>query len=361
MAGDFPAQSGLEGLCGRLNRRWKSLDRSREHTASLRKILADSLERLVPDDTSFVTYGSIARQEFSLGSDADWTLLVDGQADPGHLTVAQAIAKELQAKRIDPPGPTATFGSVTFSHELVHNIGGQFDTNKNTTQRILLILESVVMGRPEAYRRVVRAVLSRYLDNDISFLTQSRSGQHYKVPRFLLNDIVRYWRTMCVDYATKFRERQGAEWALRNAKLRMSRKLIFASGLMICFSCFLQPPPALATELFETPQGFEPLIIHLQSFVGRPPTDIMADAFSNYTDDATAIRFFDAYDRFIEIVSDGTKREHLERLAAEHAQRDEVFKEIRRVADEFQFALNELFFNSKDGRLRELTTKYGMF
>jgi predicted nucleotidyltransferase len=361
MANGPSAPSGLDGLCAKLNRRWKALDRAREQTASLQKALTETLVRLVPDDTSFVTFGSIARQEYSLGSDVDWTLLVDGQVDPGHFTVAQAISKELQANKLQPPGPTATFGSVTFSHELVHNIGGQSDSNKNTTQRILLILESVALGRPEAYRRVVRAVLSRYLDNDISFLTQSRSGQQYKVPRFLLNDIVRYWRTMCVDYATKFRERQGAEWALRNAKLRMSRKLIFASGLMVCFSCFLQPPPPVAKLLFETPEGFAPLVTHLESFVGRPPTDIMADAFGHYPDDATAAKFFDAYAGFIEIISDGSKREHLQRLEAQHAKRDRLFDEVRSLAEEFQPALNTLFFESQEPKLSELTRKYGMF
>lgn len=307
-----------------------------------------------------MTFGSIARREYTFGSDVDWTLLVDGQADPGHVTVAHAIRAELQAKNLQGPGPTLTFGSVTFSHELVHHIGGQTDSNKNTTQRILLLLESEPIGRCEAHRRVVRAILSRYLDNDISFLTQSRSGQHYKVPRFLLNDIVRYWRTMCVDYATKFRERRGAEWALRNAKLRMSRKLIFASGLMMCFSCYLQPPPPLV-DLWEVPNQFEPLVAHLQQFAEQSPLDIMADAFCQYADLATAVRFFDAYARFIEMMSDGTKRQHLENLAPEHARRDPLFTEIRRIADEFQEALNMLFFDSIDEKLRELTRKYGLF
>jgi len=218
MAGESQTAIGLEGLCAKLDRRWKPLDRAREQTALLKKILAESLERLVPGDTSFITFGSIARQEYTLGSDVDWTLLVDGLADPGHATIAHAIDKELHALNLHGPGPTATFGSITFSHELIHHIGGQSDSNQNTTQRILLLLESAPIGRPEAYERVISAILSRYLDNDISFLTQSSSGQHYKVLRFLLNDIVRYWRTMCVDYATKFRERQGAEWALRNTK-----------------------------------------------------------------------------------------------------------------------------------------------
>jgi len=56
---------------------------------------------------------------------------------------------------------------MAFSHDIVHQIGGQSDTNKNTTQRILLLLESTPIGeRREAYDRVIRAVIDRYLDED---------------------------------------------------------------------------------------------------------------------------------------------------------------------------------------------------
>ena len=46
---------------------------------------------------------------------------------------------------------------------------------------------------------------------------------------------------MAVDFASKQRDRAGEGWGLRNAKLRMSRKLIFASGLLVCFSANLDP------------------------------------------------------------------------------------------------------------------------
>src|SRR5215813_2951501 len=129
---------------------------------------------------------------------------------------------------------------MAFSHDIIHQIGGQNDTNKNTTQRILLLLESRAIGKnTQAYERVLRAVINRYLEEDNHPL--SHDGQSYRVPRFLLNDIVRFWRTMAVDFASKQRDRAGAGWGLRNAKLRMSRKLIFASGMLVCFSPTFDP------------------------------------------------------------------------------------------------------------------------
>jgi hypothetical protein len=51
--------------------------------------------------------------------------------------------ENLSAKEV---GREGLFGSMAFSHDLVHQIGGEDDTNRNTTRRILLLLESKVIG-----------------------------------------------------------------------------------------------------------------------------------------------------------------------------------------------------------------------
>jgi hypothetical protein len=183
-----------------------------------------------------VVSGSLARNEFTAGSDVDWTLLIDGQADPQHynLTAAiNAIVGEIAAK---PTGAEGTFSGMVFSHDLVHQIGGEDDTNRNTTRRLLLLLESSPVGRDDAYRRVIRNILNRYLLEDRGFW----KGSQFRVPRFLQNDFARYWRTMAVDFAYKLRKRSGKGWAIRNTKLRMSRKFIYASGLLACYRCHLE-------------------------------------------------------------------------------------------------------------------------
>src|SRR5260370_24135902 len=107
---------------------------------------------------------------------------------------------------------------MTFSHVRVQKIGGREDTNENTTRRVLLLQESVPFGKPDAHERVLRLILSRYLKDDRGLRFDTLP---LKVPRFLLNDIVRYWRTVTVDFVEKQRGQAGQCWGLRDAKLRM--------------------------------------------------------------------------------------------------------------------------------------------
>src|SRR5260370_20775795 len=83
--------TSLEQLERRLGVEWRHLRKARELAQSKRLELRQALEHLDSEDTSIVVSGSLARDEFTAGSDVDWTLLIDGQSDPGHYALTKKI------------------------------------------------------------------------------------------------------------------------------------------------------------------------------------------------------------------------------------------------------------------------------
>ncbi len=150
--------SPVQDLENRLNARWQHISDARALAIQTRTSLAQALRGADSEDSSIVVSGSLARNEFTPGSDIDWSLLIDGQADPDVIEILPRIEKVINATAAKPPGREGTFGTLAFSHELIHQIGGEDDTNRNTTRRILLLLESSPIGRPDAYERVVRSI-----------------------------------------------------------------------------------------------------------------------------------------------------------------------------------------------------------
>src|SRR5579863_4261719 len=242
--------SYLEDLQQELKCSWPAISRARKKTLERRTELSRLLSGEDSADANVVVYGSMAREEMTSESDLDWTLLLDKPVDPADLGTTQRIASKIRDAKFVEPGKTNVFGSMTSSHSLIHDIGGEDDTNANTTRRVLLLLESYAPTGRDAYDRVRRHVLHRYVEDDYGL---SFGNDQKIVPRFLLNDLSRYWRTVTVDFVHKQRTDAGEKWALRNAKLRMSRKLIFAAGLLICFECHLDPDAERARRELRNP------------------------------------------------------------------------------------------------------------
>ena len=324
-------------------------------------LLTDKVGKYASEDTSLVVFGSLARGEWTSNSDLDWTYLIDGQANSDHLRIAQKIRKVVRDKFVEP-GQTGTFGNMAFSHELIHQIGGQNDTNEDTTQRILLLLESAPIGkRTQAYDRVILGVINRYLEEDTHLL--SHDSMRYRVPRFLLNDIVRFWRTMAVDFASKQRDREGAGWGLRNAKLRMSRKLIFASGLLVCFSASLDPDLKRQISTLKSTDDNaikSNLANHIKKFVMLTPLEVFDRSVKIYGVPENISRdLFSAYGEFLAMLTEDKTRKTLQELRAKDSRTDATFQEIRKISEGFEKALDTIFFENRF--LAPLTRKYGVF
>jgi hypothetical protein len=352
----FQTVQKLAKECGA---RWKGYEAAVDATLRAEKKLRRALlsgnpnGRLLDYDSSLILCGSFARYEMTDDSDYDWSLLVDGVVNEDHAAQANQISDALDTAKLEQPGRTGTFGNLVFSHDLVHRIGGGPDSNENLTRRMLMLLESRPFkltsdsGAEHVWNNVVSNILQRYFEQDVHF----SPAHERRVPRFLLNDVTRYWRTICVDYAAKHRERGGEEWAIRNAKLRLSRKLLFASGLAFCLSCQLCPPTTKVTGRVPISPGRTlPYIQSAMEFARTPSIEFLAQFVDRCVKDGrrrkrVASQVFGSYNQWLILMGDTRNRKHLASLSHEEAKRDKTFQRIRRIGKDFASGLRLLFFN----------------
>ena len=350
--------SPFERLREKYSQEWPAIASARQRTEERLRDL-ESLQELKADNTAITVFGSFARGELTSGSDIDWSLLVDGPSDPEHFQLAQEIRGRMELLELPEPGTTETFGTLASSHELIHHIGGVRDTNQNMTRRMLLLLESRAVTNEIVRDRVVQGILHRYIVSDLS--VSWRTQPEILVPRFLLNDIARFWRTMAVDYAAKRWEQQEKKWALRNAKLRLSRKLLFVAGLLTCFSFELHPPEDRSEVLSDTENLPSRLAQFLWVQVRLTPIELVCLALlREHVNEGAALDIMDSYNQFLALLHDEDKRKHLEKLSFDDAPLDQLFQTVRSLSHQFQQGLDLLFF-SGDERMRNLILKYGLF
>lgn len=191
-----------------------------------RQVLAKSFDTQRDFDDCLI-FGSIARREATACSDLDYLLINASGSDSLDETLPNRVfqaLKELAPERssFTPPGTTGLFGRFISSSSLVSGIGLQQDTNETLTRRILLLEESVPLLNPKCHTELVQRIIESYMG--------LRSPCSTKPPRVLINDIIRYWRTIAVDYHAKS-SRDNVPYSLRYLKLLCSRQLCYFSSL----------------------------------------------------------------------------------------------------------------------------------
>lgn len=327
------------GALGRLAERTdadlSNLWRARARTESeLARVGRRAWELPHDENVSIVLFGSWARMELTPHSDDDWLLLVNGprrrrgMTEPTEEQVAQTVES-----RDGKPGRQKVFGTTAYCNDFVNKIGLNHDTNTNFTRRILLLLESVPVSGAEVHRKCWDRVFECYLK-------EAHSG---RLPRFFLNDVVRYWRTICVDFVGKQRK-SDEKWGTRNAKLRTSRKFLFAGGLL----------PVLQCHGLNLTDSRRFLAAQLQA----PTTDRIAQAFLTWGVPDAGRRCLEAYDRWIGMLNLEEVRRELKELSSAEADRSEVFQQVREVAKEIDRCLLMLLFETD---LEPVSRQFGIF
>lgn len=288
----------------------KSIDQCREHSEEKCYAWRQKLAETFPPDSNDIVLvcGSYARKEAGDSSDVDYFLV--SEKEDGRKERLEDINKV----GLKPPSAGGPFAGEHTSQSIIQNIGGTDDSNDDITRRMLLLLEGDWLFNREGFRHLRRQILERYVGEEIP---------DHHIALFLLNDIIRYWRTICVDYEYKTTEKDKP-WAIRNVKLVFSRKLLYASGL---FSV------ALTADMSRKKK-----VDRLEELFDLHPLKRIVEICG----EATTGPMLRCYDFFLGCITDDTKRCRLETLDKSE-RNDPLFREIKNEGYRFTRELLKLF------------------
>lgn len=268
------------------------------------------------DRLTVVVTGSYGRREATEHSDLDYYIFLDADL-PAEEVVAdelKAIAAMVAKEVPGSVGDTKTFGcdAIVNFKEMLGTIGGAEDTNQSMTRRMLFLLEGDWLYNEKRFMDYRERLLRRYLRPD---------ARPDAVPLFLLNDIIRYYRTITTDLEYKVTE-QGKPWGLRNIKLRFSRKLIYFGGIIVAAELVGKDH---AARLEESAKLFS-----------MPVTSrILTLDDSRYAEEIMRI-----YDLFLGDMAQKDVRAALEAVERENRWESEVYRRLREQGHGFSHALS---------------------
>jgi predicted nucleotidyltransferase len=243
--------------------------------------------------------GSFGRREACEHSDIDLFIvsLCDGERkeDKGRLTrlngillKADLIRAARSLKFIDF-SKDGEFLEPIPANSLIQTTGDRNDDAANTfTARLLLLLESMPLTGAEVHAQIINDVIAKYW---IEFPTHSDKF----MPAYLANDILRFWRTLCLNYEASTSEKtlhDRAKRKVKNYKLKHSRMLTCYSALLFLLYVYTK------NGTVEIPDAQE--MVHLT------PTQRLkwvAEQLKGSDPSMEIDRLLDQYDRFLNVTN----------------------------------------------------------
>ena len=305
-----------------------AINQAKQYSEAALGRIRDSIDGMKLDNKIAVTCGSYARREASEGSDIDFFFI-----EPESLTRPEESSEEDKGSWAEPvseaiskivpksPAPDGAFSEIEFEDSLLHNIGGNKESNEHLTRRILFLLEGEWLFNEDGLKNIRRKILERYIGETMT---------EHQLALFLLNDIIRFYRTMAVDYEFKTVEAENPKpWGIRNIKLVFSRKLLYASGL---FSV------ALTAD-----RDRDQKIAKLEELFNMPVIDRMIDICGR--DNMNGV--LESYNFFLDHLENPDIREKLKKLqVGDH--RDPLFRKLKNEGHHFTREILKLFERTYD-------------
>lgn len=272
---------------------------SAERLEALKSELELAQDIIGAEGTIFAT-GSYGRLEAGPGSDLDVfivSLKKDNTNGPSLNQVRQIRLKSELIVAVEKAG-IAEFdsgGKFLQTHlfdEIVSEVGSPQDDYKNTfTGRMLLILESRPILGEGVYRNLktdaIRSYFRDFEGNESEF-----------VPFFLINDLLRMWRTFCVNYEY-FSAQATSDWRIKNLKLKYIR-------MLTCFSAVIHLSALYRLNSTVTPDDVEKmsLLTPVERLEQFQPDKLLSDVSNAVEVAEKANEILEDYGKFLEFVQE---------------------------------------------------------
>lgn len=295
-------------------------DHSDTALEKLRRALESELATHNPSDMTAVVYGSFARREASAQSDLDYIGV--GKSRAGMADVTRIIGETAEKQGLEKPNPKGSFGAFTTWKELSEDIGSKEESYNTMTRRVLLLMESVPIWGETYHDELLNKALEIYAKDA---KTDSR-----KIFVFLMNDVIRYFRSIGVNYAhNKDQDAETGKWPIRNIKLRHSRVVMYLSLIAMI--------GVLSTYRAENKKEC------LKRLIGMTPLRRLHFAY-HVANDHGFYKVAGAYNVFLSYMNEEKNREALENLEYEDRYQSREFSHLKANSDALASELTRFLF-----------------
>lgn len=256
--------------------------------------------------------GSLARREAASISDLD-LIIVTSPPRSGEIDVEAIKAWRndfCDRLKIDRPNATGVFQEPICRNHITQLAGRADEPYGDIAKRVLFLLESDWIYNQDDYKALLGQVADAYSED------VTRDPRKNFV--FLLNDVVRYFRSLCVNYEFNKADTDDGKWPIRNVKLRHSRVLMYFS--------------MVATIGGLSREHSAQKIDALKALIDMEPLRRMYVAYQLATD-MGYFRIAGAYNSFLHLLSQQTVREELQGVGYEDRYKSPVFSQLKANSD----------------------------
>ena len=302
---------------------------SKEKLEALTNELAKSTKAAAIPELCVFAAGSYGRHEASDHSDIDLFFITSKskqQFNNNRIPTIQLfsdvidIGSGLNFPKFSNDGE---FLKLLFLEEIEENLGSRDDDFLNHfTSRMLLMLESKPVYGHQSYESILRSTIGAY------FRDYTHHPKDFK-PTFLVNDIIRFWKTLCLNYEhgrNQGEERAKLKQKIKNFKLKFSR-------LTTCF--------ATVAYLSTFRNTISPQDVY-DVCLKTPHERMEALAQAVPATQPTLVKVFEEYAWFMELT--GLTKDQLEEYFADKDRRSAAFARAQQFGDllfEMLLAINK--------------------